>query len=101
MRSRSNGITILTLTNVTQTVWSVDSQDWKEPSAAGIVRRVTSTVRPGSIVLFHSAAPHTAEALPEIIEYLIRSGYAIVPVSRLLLQGAFEIDGTGRQVPVE
>jgi peptidoglycan/xylan/chitin deacetylase (PgdA/CDA1 family) len=63
------------------------------------VRRVTGKVSPGSIVLFHNAALHTPEALPAIIEYLLKEGYAIVPVSELILKDNYTIDHTGRQIP--
>jgi polysaccharide deacetylase family sporulation protein PdaB len=79
--------------------WDVDSLDWKELSADEIYRRVTSRVSPGSIVLFHNAALHTPEALPAIIEHLLREGYEIAPVSELLLTGDYTIDHTGRQMP--
>ena len=76
--------------------WDVDSLDWKEYDAPTILDRVTTSVAPGSIVLFHNAALHTPEALPDIIEYLLSNGYRIVPVSELLLQGDYELDHTGR-----
>lgn len=76
--------------------WDVDSLDWKELSADEILRRVQSGVKPGSIVLFHNAAKHTPEALPNVIEYLLQNGYTIVPVSQLLLTGDYEMDHTGR-----
>ena len=78
--------------------WDVDSLDWKNLSASEITQRVTSKVQPGSIVLFHNAALHTPEALPAILEYLIKNGYAAVPVSQLLLKGDYTIDHTGRQL---
>jgi polysaccharide deacetylase family sporulation protein PdaB len=81
---------------MTAVQWDVDSLDWKELTAEEITKRVTGKVSPGSIVLFHNAALHTPEALPGIIEFLIREGYAIVPVSELLLDGAHTIDHTGR-----
>lgn len=79
--------------------WDVDSLDWKDLSASEITQRVTSKVSPGSIVLFHNAALHTPEALPAIIEYLLREGYSIVPVSEILLDEEYEMDHTGRQCP--
>ncbi len=79
--------------------WDVDSLDWKNIAASEIVKRVTDKVAPGSIVLFHNAAPHTPEALPPIIEYLLQEGYEIAPVSELLLTGEYTIDHTGRQIP--
>ena len=80
--------------------WDVDSLDWKDLSAAEILRRVTDKVESGSIVLFHNAAKHTPEALPSVIEYLLGNGYTIVPVSELLLTGDYEMDHTGRMCRV-
>ena len=61
-----------------------------------------SRVKPGSIILFHNAAEHTPEALPEILETLLSQGYKIVPVSALVLHGKYNvdytIDHTGRQI---
>jgi peptidoglycan/xylan/chitin deacetylase (PgdA/CDA1 family) len=82
--------------DITPTHTSADSLDWKDLSAEDITKRVTSKAAPGSIVLFHNAAKHTPEALPGIIEFLIREGYAIMPVSELLLPGAYTIDHSGR-----
>ncbi len=84
--------------------WDVDSLDWKDYDAATITKRVMGKVAPGSIVLFHNAALHTPEALPGILEQLLRDGYELVPVSRLILPGTcgtdFTIDHTGRQLPL-
>ena len=82
---------------VTPVQWDVDSLDWKDLSAKEITRRVTGKVGPGSIVLFHNAGLHTPEALPAILEYLQNNGFAVVPVSELLLSGDTYIDHTGRQ----
>lgn len=95
-----NVITAVQSTGTTAIQWDVDSLDWKDLDAATIRERVTSRVRPGSIVLFHNAALHTPEALPGIIEFLLHNGYSIVPVSELLLTGDYYIDHTGRQIPM-
>ena len=83
--------------------WDVDSHDWMDISAPEITQRVTSRVKPGSIVLFHNAALHTPEALPDIIETLLQDGYTFVPISQLLLPGEYgedyTIDLAGRQCP--
>ena len=81
--------------------WDVDSLDWKDISAEEIYQRVTSKVRPGSIILFHNAGLNTPEALPDILEYLIGEGYEIVPVSEILLDGEYTIDHEGRQWAAE
>ena len=79
--------------------WDVDSLDWKDLSAGEIYERVTSRVRPGSIILFHNAALHTPETLEDIVKFLISEGYTIVPISQLILTGEYTIDHTGRQFP--
>ena len=84
---------------VTAIQWDVDSLDWKDYDAKSIFARVTQRVKPGSIVLFHNAAKHTPEALGDVVEYLLREGYTIVPVSGLLLSGNTTVDHTGRQMP--
>ena len=84
---------------MTAVQWDVDSLDWKGISAQEIESRVLKNVKPGSIVLFHNAAENTPEALPGIIESLQADGYTIVPVSKILLQGEYIIDNSGRQCP--
>lgn len=84
---------------MTTVQWDVDSLDWKELPASEIRSRVLKKVQPGSIVLFHNAAKHTPEALPEIIEALQSDGYTIVPISQILLKGDSVIDHTGKQCP--
>ena len=81
--------------------WDVDSLDWKEISAAEITQRVTSKVQPGSIILFHNAALHTPEALPSVLEHMIREGYTVVPIGQLIYTENYTIDHTGRQFPAE
>ncbi len=77
--------------------WSVSPRDLDAPSADLIVARVTSAVRPGSIVLLHdgrdtSDAPDRhalLDALPTIIQRLQASGYRFVTVAELLQQPAY------------
>ena len=78
-------------------VSSSDSLDWKDYDAATICQRVTSKAEQGSIVLFHNAALHTPEALPEILESLINKGLTVVPISQLIYWENYTIDHTGRQ----
>ncbi len=77
--------------------WDVDSLDWKDLSASEITSRVTKRVKPGSIVLFHNAALHTPEALPQILEKLQGDGYKFVPISELIYMDNYAIDQTGKQ----
>ncbi|HHT42507.1 MAG TPA: polysaccharide deacetylase family protein [Firmicutes bacterium] len=79
--------------------WSVDSLDWKNLTSAQIYERVMSQVKPGSIVLFHNAAPGTPGAIRRLIPDLLSQGYAIVPISELLHKGEYYIDHAGTQHP--
>jgi peptidoglycan/xylan/chitin deacetylase (PgdA/CDA1 family) len=79
--------------------WDVDSLDWKNIPFSEIQDRVLERVQPGSIILFHNAAINTPEALPGIIEGLIKEGYSFLPVSQLILSGNYIIDHAGRQIP--
>lgn len=79
--------------------WDVDSLDWKGLTAPEITKRVTSKVGPGSIVLFHNAAEHTPEALPDIIQTLKNDGYRFVKISEQIYKENYSIDHEGRQHP--
>ena len=78
-------------------VSSSDSLDWKDYDAATICSRVTGKMAQGSIALFHNAALHTPEALPDILESLIQKGLTVVPISQLIYTENYTIDHTGRQ----
>ena len=79
--------------------WDVDSLDWKNPPPQQIINRVVSSVKPGSIVLFHNGALNTPAALPTILKTLQAQGYEIVPVSQLILRDNYTIDPNGMQIP--
>jgi peptidoglycan/xylan/chitin deacetylase (PgdA/CDA1 family) len=54
----------------------VASEDWEDPPASVICKRVMSKVGPGSVVLLHDGSgAHTAKALPCIIKDLKAKGY--------------------------
>lgn len=78
-----------------------DSLDWKDYDAGTICKRVRDKLCPGSIVLFHNAALHTPEALPSVLEHMIREGYTVVPIGQLIYTENYTIDHTGRQFPAE
>jgi len=78
--------------------WSVDSLDWKDLSASEITKRVMSKLHPGAIVLFHNAALHTPEALPDILEKAQKEGYRFIPISELIYTDKYRIDQAGKQI---
>lgn len=61
------------------------------------MERVTGKVRAGSIVLFHSGAPDTPTALPQILQKLQGEGYEFVTVSSLIYPQPYTLDHEGRQ----
>ena len=79
--------------------WSVDSQDWKNRGAQDIVTRATK-VQSGDIILFHNDSEYIVQALPEVLNYYLKNGYNVVPVSEILLTGETQIDVQGRQRPL-
>ncbi|MGE5586962.1 MAG: polysaccharide deacetylase family protein [Clostridia bacterium] len=83
-------------------VWSIDSLDWRGAPAADIKARAIGKIHKGAIVRFHVTGAHTVEALPTIIAELKKQGYAVVPLSSLLLEGRYYIHPhTGEQRPIE
>jgi chitin deacetylase len=68
-------------------LWSVDSEDWRRPSASTIARTVMREVYPGGIILMHDGGgnrSHTVAALKIIIPALQKRGYKFVTVPELL-----------------
>jgi peptidoglycan-N-acetylglucosamine deacetylase len=81
--------TLLRRARMLTVLWSIDSEDYRKPGVATIVRNVVSNARPGSIVLMHDAGgdrSQTIAALPQIVATLRRQGYRFVTVPRLLLE---------------
>ena len=74
-------------------LWTVDTTDWKHPSAEKIAKTVTDNVKPGSIILCHdyvSGKSNTAAAMRLFIPELLKQGYVFVTVSELLVSGGTE-----------
>lgn len=77
---------------------NVDSLAWKDNATAeSIYKRVTSKVKPGSIVLFHNDAENTPEALPNILKTLKDQGYEFVFIDDLIYKDNYEIKHDGTQ----
>lgn len=84
----ANTFTLLRRKGMLMVLWSVDSEDYRQPGVGAIVRNVLGSVRPGAIVLMHDAGGNrsqTVAALPKIIRGLRQRNYRIVTVPRLLL----------------
>lgn len=77
--------------------WDVDSLDWKGLSASEILTRVKTSVKNGSIILFHNNSDHILEAIPVVVSYLKSQGYSMVKLSQLVYQDDYYIDNNGLQ----
>ncbi len=69
-------------------LWTIDTEDYRQPGGQAIVHSVLAGARPGAIVLLHDAGgtrTETAAALPKIIRGLHARGYKLVTVPKLLL----------------
>jgi len=65
-------------------LWDVNSFDWKGAPAEVVAERVMARVRPGSIVLLHDTAEHTADSVRRIVPALRAREHAIGTVSETL-----------------
>lgn len=68
-------------------LWSVDTEDYKQPGVPAIVQSAMEGARPGAIILMHDAGgvrTQTIAALPLIITELRARGFNLVTVPQLL-----------------
>lgn len=79
--------------------WSVDSLDWKNRGVEDMVKRATTGVQKGDIVLFHNDSQYITQALPTILESYQQQGFKVIPVGEILLDGPYTIDVQGKQHP--
>ena len=79
--------------------WSVDSLDWRDYGAESIVKTVSEhqELKNGAIILMHSDAKYTPEALEQTIQKVKEKGFDIVPVSELIYYEDYYVDQEGRQ----
>lgn len=79
--------------------WSVDSQDWKNRGVDDLVRRATTGVKGGDIVLFHNDSDAILDALPIVLEQYKRQGLTLKPIGQLILKSPYTLDVQGKQHP--
>lgn len=79
--------------------WSVDSLDWKNRGVEDLIKRATTNVQKGDIVLFHNDSQYITQALPTILDAYQQQGFQVIPVGEILLEGAYTIDVQGKQHP--
>lgn len=92
----AEGLDRLVAAGYTMINWSVDSKDWRPDQADQILSNILSQVKPGSIILMHSAGGDgqdltpTVAVIPTLIANLQALGYEIVPLTDLLPVAAYQ-----------
>lgn len=64
-------------------LWTIDTVDWMKPSADSIVRKISSKLEPGALILMHPTAS-SRDALAGMIKSAKAKGYVIGTVSETL-----------------
>jgi peptidoglycan/xylan/chitin deacetylase (PgdA/CDA1 family) len=64
--------------------WSLDTIDWKQPTAEVIISRIKTGASNGDIILMHIGGINTPAAVDQVIPWLKSQGYQLVPLSVLL-----------------
>ena len=83
-------------------IWNIDSRDWADPIPQSVAKRVVDEVtREGhGILLFHDIHPRTVEAVPIVIEALLKRGFRFAHFDgeRLVVDIAPVLSGTAQPV---
>lgn len=64
--------------------WNIDSRDWATKNAGKTITQIQQTITNNGIILMHDIQPSTAEALPQLIDWLTQQGYKLVTIDQLL-----------------
>lgn len=64
-------------------LWSVDTNDWKEPGPKALVERSVPVLEPGGIVLFHDTHADSVKTAGRVIDGLRDRGFTLATVSQL------------------
>ncbi len=84
-RGRAETIKMAELHNV---LWSVDTRDWQTRSTTENIRRSTTDIKSGDIILLHDIHYPSVLAVEKIVCSLQEQGFVLVTVSELLGLGA-------------
>lgn len=72
------------LVDMSAVLWTIDSFDWQSRDAESIIQVIQEEVHEDAIILMHDIHQETADALPEVLDYLQSQGYEMITVSELL-----------------
>lgn len=64
--------------------WNIRSLDTTIKDKDKLLEKVMKALKPGAVILFHDTCKSTSDMLPEFLQKVKASGYAIVPMDKLL-----------------
>ena len=64
--------------------WSVRSMDTVIKDEKKLLDKINKSIKPGAVFLFHDTSKTTLDALPAFMREVKNSGYAIIPLDKLL-----------------
>lgn len=71
---------------VTPIGWNIRTLDTQQPSPEKIIKRIKKRLVPGSILLLHDRMPDSDKLLVEILDFIEKEGYTVVPLDKLMQQ---------------
>jgi len=76
------------LTNITDQaiiLWSIDTNDWRYRNKKKIIKHIKDQGNlDGQVILMHSTYQSTADAVAELVPWLIEEGYELVNITELI-----------------
>ncbi|MBF0548501.1 MAG: polysaccharide deacetylase family protein [Candidatus Riflebacteria bacterium] len=61
--------------------WTIDTLDWKEPSVASIVTKVSKKLKKNAVILMHCGSKNGSKALAYVLNEIISRGYSPTTLS--------------------
>lgn len=78
--------------------WSLDTLDYTGLTGEEMWNRLQGKISNGDIILTHNGTQHTADSLDMLLKNIKQKGFEVVPVSNLIYQDNYSIDGAGTQI---
>ncbi len=74
------------IANMTCVMWNVDLKDFQATSSGEILAALQcQSLQPGDVLLYHGTNPHAVQALPVILDAIVRQKFQPVSISGMLM----------------
>lgn len=71
--------------NMTCVMWNVDLKDFQATSSGEILAALQcQSLQPGDVLLYHGTNPHAVQALPVVLDSIVRQKFHTVSISEML-----------------